>query len=107
MKPIPPTKICSECHEEKNIDLFRTRKVDSKLYYRKECKICWNKFKITRSPDGWKKKNERGAELTKLRRKRPDKFHLFILTDSKKSDRKKGLENDLDKEFKDWTGKVR
>jgi len=99
MKIILESKVCSQCGVSKPIDLFRTRKVKDKLYYRKECKVCWNKYRTTRSPEGQKRKDTRNCELTKARRKLTEKAYLFITTDAKRSDKKRGRDFDLDKDF--------
>jgi hypothetical protein len=98
---VSTVKKCKECGGNDPEKLLRvTRK--GKVYRRSLCRRChrvsqkaWRKAHPERSRQIWIRAHER----RKAKRKRGDKLENFIWRDSRKTDKKKGLENDLTKEF--------
>lgn len=92
---------CRRCGEsEPNVE-FKTRIVNGKRYPRHLCCVCFNKYNVAvhrksgallrhRKSSTKKTTQKRAAGLLRVR---------FILADSRKNDKKRGFQNDLDKEF--------
>lgn len=79
------TKICKRCKIEKSIESFYTHNHQSKL----NCKQCIGE--IRRTPE-FKIKYR---ESKRLRRLDPNRRHFVILEDARRSDRRRGLTNNL------------
>ena len=94
-------KKCKDCKIEQPIECFRKHSADSK-YRRSYCNQCHNKRcsatrakRVERSAPSEIARSNRIRERNKQRRLLPEFRASFIVEDSRKSDRKKGLENDL------------
>jgi hypothetical protein len=89
-------KICSKCKSSKDEEGFY-KKADGSC--RSQCKFCENSYKPERK--AWLSANykESKSKKEKMRRRDPLYTCQYILTDSRKSDRKKGFDNDLTLEF--------
>lgn len=96
------TKICSICGKRKSIEEMDTVAKNGKVYHRSSCKKCRN-----RRCQIWKEKNPQryfaGQQELMLERKRQrsclEEQDKFIFWDSRNSDRKSGLQNDLTRDF--------
>lgn len=95
------TKVCRRCLEEKPSDQFWTRRVDGKTYLQVYCKPCKNikNAPYAKAYQSGENYRDREKQNNKLRRKLPEYRGRYLLEDCRRSDRKKGLENDLNKEF--------
>jgi len=73
-----------------------------KTYYRSRCKKCntkrWNEW-LKQNPEAVKANQDRQARLRKEQRGVFEEQDKYIYWDSRKSDRKRGLKNDLSREF--------
>ena len=80
---------------------FSTRIVNGRRYYRHLCRKCFNReTKRRQAKKGTTQRYvSRASERIKEERKSGKFTAKYILTDSRKSDRKRGLENDLDIKF--------
>jgi hypothetical protein len=91
------TKECSKCKASKPITDFPTRTVNGKSYPHSFCRVCKNAERMKYA------KNQPSPEATRAyqnaHRADPANRASYIYKDSRNSDRKKGLENDLDIEF--------
>lgn len=87
-------KTCISCHIELNEQNTYLRSNGS---LRDRCKTCYNKRVSVRkkTPQG----KQKAVEQRKRFRQNPKNLPSIILKDSKNSDKKKGRENDLTKEF--------
>lgn len=98
-------KICTCCNETKPLEEFFTRKVRGNRYPETRCKKCSTAIrKAKKKESGWYELTKpQRSEESRLRHKKyrrdPDKLPMVIVRDCKGSDRKKGLENDLDELF--------
>jgi len=93
---IPANKLCKLCGITKPLAemTVETKSRNGKAYVRGRCKECDNK----RQP--WNpEKGRRLRALHKRQRAAGEETDKFISQDSKGSDRKRGLENDLTREF--------
>jgi len=90
-------KTCGELKEESDLASFRRC---GKVYYRSQCRPCEAKRAVVRRqrPEAKARAHQRylRRRASRARGEDPDKW---ILYDSRKSDRKRGRENDLDREF--------
>jgi len=93
-------RMCTKCGTKKPIEQFHR----SKDHIRGECRKCHNrKSKMCRKLRGldpadyrwWKKKGLKEKD----QRKTPEFRSRWILADSRKSDKRKGFENNLTKDF--------
>ena len=101
------TKICTKCKTQKSLDNFPKRTSAGKEYFHSFCSICKNldskRYRSARPTgfyNGDYEKYERKYRLD------PSKRGKYILIDCQKSDRKKGLECDLDRIFVDECIKI-
>jgi hypothetical protein len=99
-------KICIKCHETKTEDNFPFRKDISR--YRSTCRSCENTRRYDRVLNDDQKENRKLANRKYARNKnhkisllRQDPLHRsrFIVEDTRKSDKKRYLDNDLTIEF--------
>ena len=95
-------RICRGCNLPKNEEDLVPLLRDGKKYFRSWCLTCdaeksakWRHSHLEQSRDYARKK----AEKKRASRLRGDETPKWILCDSRDSDKKKGLENDLTKEF--------
>lgn len=98
----PDYKECSVCKHEKPVSEFSKQKDKrGREYPRGSCRECFNENskKYIRNPDLRKKTEARFAQKMKERRAAGLDKEKWVLRDSKKGDKKKGFENDLDKDF--------
>jgi len=102
-RPIPAkvmsTKICRTCGEEKDTSCFYRHGVRS---FRSSCKPCWDRKAQqtkTRNHRNYGVSGKAHAAKTKASRARGEHVDRWICADSRKRDKKNGLENDLDREF--------
>ena len=96
------TKTCTRCLEVKPLTQFGARTQNGKTYPTTRCRKC---KRIVEKEKGWinedtnNKIEERRALKRKTERALGERTDLYILYDSRRSDRKKGFDNDLDREF--------
>lgn len=101
------TKYCRSCDQTKPLNEFNTRVVNKKRYPTSYCRLCRNKKRRDNISSGlWKSSCQMpSSQQSKAneKQKRTDKEHIgrFILTDSRRSDKKKGLVNDLTRDVVD------
>lgn len=104
------TKICGHCLIDKTSEHYSVKTVNGKPYLFHICKPCRNELDRTRhllKPEARRERDRKSYKLCgKARNERLSKKRAegvdrekFIYWDSRCSDRRKGLENDLDKEF--------
>jgi hypothetical protein len=91
------TKKCSNCNEIKDAKYFGIRNVSGKQYLRSHCRVCHNKVRK-------KYPSHKKSEITRAGRRKQDRLEgkniaSCILVDSRRSDKKKLLDNDLDLPF--------
>jgi hypothetical protein len=87
-------KICSACNVEKELTEFWQKKP--------RCKPCTNaNDKAKRASGEWKTKAKNSWKYEKTARNDLDRTGRFILKDSRNTDKKRGLANDLDRPFVD------
>ena len=90
---------CKRCGETDPAK-FGFRIVGGRSYPRHLCKSCWTRYTLeVRSTESQKKRNDREQKKHKERRKLGINTARYVFQDSKNSDRKRGLENDLNKSF--------
>jgi hypothetical protein len=82
------TKVCKTCGKPKPLDKFGP--LHGGKYRRGTCYVCWGKNRRRLAPE---------EEREYRRRRRRANPVQLIWEDSRRSDKKKGLENDLTKEF--------
>ncbi len=97
-------KKCNACKKDLNDKEFGEREVNGKKYLRTQCRKCESKKRL---------KNKKSSELSrenakkkyneKIKKMRLENIQTsrWILQDSKYVDKKKGLSNNLDREFID------
>ncbi len=102
------TKICSKCGQEKPHSAYWMRTVGGRPYPASACISCANQHRNTKRKEGtWARSQssyedrKRWADTAKYERLSGRKRGRFVLEDCRKSDRKKGFENDLTREFVD------
>jgi hypothetical protein len=101
------TKHCRTCDTTKPVTEFYTRTVNGNIYPASFCKLCRKAKKSEAVKSGkWKSSAQlpgasNAAILEKAHRLLPEKATRFILTDTRKSDKKRGRDNDLTREFID------
>jgi hypothetical protein len=89
-------RICRECNSEKKITSF---KVFRKNQRRLMCNTCYRKQDLKNNPERVAKENKKIKQKEKEQRHLGINIEKWILEDSRKSDKKKNMENDLSKEF--------
>jgi hypothetical protein len=95
------TKTCPACLITKPLDCFSTRSNKGRKYPQTYCKPCETirRAKYPRDPEVMYRASRKQAEKLKIERANGDRRDYDIYHSSRKSDRKKGLENDLDRDF--------
>lgn len=97
------TKQCSVCKIEKDYDDFWMRSQGGKRYPFHSCKQCANAARNIRRKDYREPPTaeavSRQAARVKLERLNNTNRATYLYQDSRRSDRKKNLDNDLDREF--------
>lgn len=94
-------KVCNKCKIEKDDSGFGTRDVNGKKYLRTQCRDCESKKRAARNYSEDAVKRASLKHLAKRRKSRASGLEddKWIVIDARGSDRKKGRENDLDREF--------
>lgn len=97
-------KKCTKCLENKNINLFSSRMSGGKKRLRSICNQCKCKEEIQRRIKKFGTSNnpkhvKASQKKYSLMRKNGEQTERWIWEDSRKSDKKKGLENNLTKDF--------
>lgn len=94
-------KVCNGCGKEKPESDFAKRWVGGKQYLRTRCRKCESKRRSTRTygSDAQARASRRYNQKLRDMRSRNEDVPRWILQDSRRSDRKRGTENDLTKEF--------
>jgi hypothetical protein len=98
------TKECSRCKQVKQITCFTTKTQKGKKYLSSHCRDCCNaRDRARRRNPLWEKNKEADQkyETKRALKRKEDRASIdtapkFVLWDSRKSDRKKGRDNDLD-----------
>ncbi len=90
------TKLCTKCKVDKPKEDFPNRTSGGKTYLHSFCRICKN---AERKKYAKNEPPEYSRNYQRARRLDPAKRPYHILIDSRKNDKKKGFENDLDLEF--------
>lgn len=99
------SKYCTRCCTTKILSEYYTRKVDGITYPYHICKECDKAEKRSRyNPQKAKIKRasrdvEKEAQAKRLSRAEPMNRERYIVEDTRKADKRKGHENDLDREF--------
>jgi hypothetical protein len=99
---IEETRVCNHCGEEKPLSEMSKEKKNGKIYYRRRCHKCDSARKIKWQKENYDKYSESQAQVLKRRREQRsalEESHKYIYWDSRGSDKKKALDNDLTKEF--------
>jgi len=99
------SKVCTNCKEEKPLEKFGTRKVNGKVYPKTRCRQCRYRVEISK---GWldpvvdaEKSKARYDDVYKVERATGVNRSRYILTDSRRDDKKRGRDCDLDIEYID------
>ncbi len=94
-------KSCKDCGILKPITEFRLHSTGSK-YRRSYCNPCHNKrctVTLGKSSERSQFRRSRALDITSTERQSNIKRDKYIVQDTKKNDKKKGRENDIDREF--------
>jgi len=98
-----PTKMCKSCGNIRHFsEMEKFKGANGKMYARGRCLRCAATRKRTwnaNNPEKALAAAERYSSRQKLERLSPNNWAKWIVRDSKSSDRKRGLENDLTVEF--------
>jgi hypothetical protein len=99
------TKICTMCKKLKSTEAFYLRQVGKNIYPRTRCKKCSNKVRymhIKSSSKAYRRERyKKNKERLRYRRRHEIGVGNFILQDSRGFDKKRGLKNNLTREFVD------
>ena len=92
---------CNECGETEETVNFNTRVVNGRTYKRHLCSSCDSKRsgRYPRNREVAKRAEIKQANKRKQERKSNINTHNYIWVDSRRLDKKRGLENDLTKDF--------
>lgn len=96
------SKLCRLCGNTKPLEEMAVFRKGGVVYYRNRCRDCENlRGKAYRdghrvSVEKWQRTKQ---DHLKVARRNLQHQHQFIYEDSRRSDKKAGLENDLDREF--------
>ena len=94
-------RLCTTCGVVKPLaEMMPTRTRSGKTYFRGRCRGCDNERRRVRAEKNPRDTyfQSRTARLSEMRA-RGEQVDFFILEDSRRSDRKASLQNDLDREF--------
>ena len=94
-----PTKLCNTCQTMKPVAEMVKMKKNGKTYIRGRCKACDSKRASAYHQQDDGRWNESIKQQRKAHRAAGTQPEKFIFWDSRGSDRKRGVENDLTQEF--------
>jgi hypothetical protein len=94
-------KFCNTCGYEKEDKEFGNRTCNERVYLRSQCRKCESKKRkrCNTSPGAARKSQEKYLKKISYMRANNIDVDRWILQDSKQSDKRKNLENNLDREF--------
>lgn len=93
-------KTCTACGEPKHIDEFQLRTVNGRQYPRTRCSPCENRLRAERrTPEAHARQERARQKRRKHQRANDINRASWFLKDSRRTDKRKGLENDLEIEF--------
>lgn len=92
-------KVCRQCRQKKPLDEMAHRRKKGLLVARSVCRTCHADIKKAARQADPVGTRARDLQARQRFRYAPEKRHLVICQDAKRSDRKRGLANDLDHAF--------
>lgn len=93
-------KVCKLCGEQKPVSEFESYKLKERLVIRNQCRVCrCARVREARRLPGGTDREKRSHAKRKAERASGQRTELWILYDSRKSDRKHGRPNNLTLDF--------